>query len=118
MQNRRTMTELVMFDLGDSESVIIEVDDDRHGAGPVGTRRGSVYDLGETFERKLANVRDAAVKALHTFREANDPDEITLTFGVKLTTEVGAIIARTTAEGTFTVQLAWKRSDHEPPSGG
>jgi hypothetical protein len=73
-----------------------------------------VHDVRVRFEDALANVRDAALVALRTFRECQDdsvPDEIELEFGVKFGTEAGAMIAKTALEGQFTVRLTWAAPD-------
>ena len=73
-----------------------------------------VHNVRVRFEDALANVRDAALVALRTFREGPDdsePDEIELEFGVKFGTEAGAMIAKTALEGQFTVRLTWAAPD-------
>lgn len=103
------MDELVRFTVGDHDSVVVEVTGGARATGPAGLRPGSIRDLGEAFERRLGQVRDAAVAALDTLRAAGDPDEITLSFGVKLTAEAGAVIARTSVEGQLAVEMVWRR---------
>ncbi len=79
---------------------------------------GVVRDAADTFEDALAGVRAAAVSALATFRDdALRPDQVTIEFGVKLSAEAGAVIAKTALEGHLLVKLAWTReaSDARPP---
>ncbi|MFJ9517590.1 CU044_2847 family protein [Kitasatospora sp. NPDC101801] len=83
---------------------------DEYGMRPVG--RGpavaGVERAGETFEQALAGVRAAAGAALAVFRDGSlKPDEVEIEFGVKLTAEAGALIARTAAEAHLTVRLSW-----------
>jgi hypothetical protein len=85
-------------------------------ASPFGER--TIHDARVRFEDALAHVRKAAQVALRTFREnSNDsakPDEVEIEFGVKFGTEAGAIIAKTSLEGQFTVRLKWLAKDSGP----
>lgn len=109
------MTELVQFALRDGGAILVEVDKPTTGIGTVGRDRdGVVRNLQETFERRLTDVRRAAGSALDIFREGLQPDEIKLTFGVKLTVEAGAVIARTEAEGHLAVEMTWKKPESAP----
>lgn len=83
---------------------------DEYGMRPVGrgAAAAGVERAGETFEQALAGVRAAAGAALAVFRDGSlKPDEVEIEFGVKLTTEAGALIARTAAEAHLTVRLSW-----------
>jgi NTP-dependent ternary system trypsin peptidase co-occuring protein len=40
---------------------------------------------------------------------AEPPDEIAIEFGVKLSADVGAIIARTGGEANFKISLRWQK---------
>ncbi|MGH3547631.1 MAG: CU044_2847 family protein [Pseudonocardiaceae bacterium] len=109
------MTELVQFTLRDGGAILVEVDKPATGIGTVGRhdRDGVVRNLQETFERRLADVRRAAVSALDIFHEGVQPgeirpEEIKLIFGVKLTAEAGAVIARTGVEGHLVVEMKWR----------
>lgn len=104
------MADLVRFTVGDNGAVVVEVDESASGIGPVSRRDGRIHDVHQAFERQLEDIRDASVAALEIFRKNMSPDEIKLTFGVKLTAQVGAIIARTAVEGNLGVELIWKRS--------
>lgn len=81
-----------------------------YGMRPVG--RGSVAAgaerASETFEQALAGVRAAAGSALAVFRDGSlAPDQVEIEFGVKLTGEAGALIAKTSAEAHLIVRLGW-----------
>jgi hypothetical protein len=103
------MTELLRWRT-ERGPVVVETGD--HDALP--TMRPSpdvvVHDAAGTFEDALAGVRAAAVSALATFRDdALRPDQVTIEFGVKLSAEAGAVIAKTALEGHLLVKLAWTR---------
>jgi Trypsin-co-occurring domain 1 len=108
------MSELVRFTLRDGGSVVVEVDEAEGGIGPVSRQDGRIHDLHEAFERQLDNIGNAASATLKTLRDSVCPDEVKLTFGVKLTAQAGAVIARTGVEGNLGVELVWKRTGTLP----
>jgi hypothetical protein len=102
---------LLDFPLTDGGSFIVEVDDTR--SGPV-TRSGrhteAVVRAGQTFEQAIERVTPAFSALLARIRAvAESPDEVEIEFGLKLNTEVGAIIARTGGEANFRVLVRWSR---------
>lgn len=112
------MTELVQFMVHDNGSVFVEVDghdpgyppEYDTGIGPVGRRGRGQERHAISFEQHLAGVREAATAALDEFRKGVSPDEIKLTFGVKMTAEAGAVIAKTSFEGNLGVELVWRKA--------
>ncbi|MDR7326888.1 MULTISPECIES: CU044_2847 family protein [Catenuloplanes] len=102
--------EYVRFRLANGTRVIAEVREPRRGGVPVSAGRDRVRDVRAAFDGNLAEIRDAAEDALRVLRKAGSPDEIKLTFGVKLTSELGAVIARSALEGNIGVELLWKRT--------
>ncbi|GAA2227105.1 hypothetical protein GCM10010430_03060 [Kitasatospora cystarginea] len=87
-------------------------DDEPYGMQPVG--RGSsavtagVERASATFEQALAGVRVAAESALAAFRDGSlKPDAVEIAFGVKLSAEAGALIAKTATDAHLTVKLVW-----------
>uniref|UniRef100_UPI000B29EAC9 CU044_2847 family protein n=1 Tax=Streptomyces phaeochromogenes TaxID=1923 RepID=UPI000B29EAC9 len=64
-----------------------------------------------TFEGSLEGVRAAAESALRVFRDGSlKPDTVEIEFGVKLTAEAGALIAKSAVEGHLVVKLSWSPS--------
>lgn len=99
------------FPLEDGSSLRVEVDD-RDAGGPVmrGRAAASVEQAGETFEQALSRVLPAFGVVVTKLREsASRPDHIELEFGLKLSAEMGAIIARTSGEANFRVVVRWDR---------
>jgi hypothetical protein len=112
------MAELASFTVRDQGAVVFEIDGDEDGLIDVGFGRiGRVVDLQQSFESKLAGIRDAAVATLSILREDLVPDEVTLRFGIKMTAEAGAVIARTTVEGNMEVEMAWRNERQSEASG-
>jgi len=89
-----------------------------YGMQPVGrsSAAAGVQRAAATFEEALSGVRAAAESALAVFRDGRlKPDEVEIEFGVKLSAEAGALIARTSADAHLTVKLSW--SPERTPAG-
>ncbi|MFI1102000.1 CU044_2847 family protein [Streptomyces melanogenes] len=108
------MGALMEFKTDEGAQVVVEVE--RHASGAKLVRRGdnSVSEAARTFDSALEGIRAAAESALHVFRDGRlKPDAVELEFGVKLTAEAGAVIAKTAVEGHLMVKLSWS-----PGTGG
>ncbi|MFD4259909.1 CU044_2847 family protein [Streptomyces sp. NPDC058534] len=101
------MDGLVEFKTGDGVRVVVEGVEDEDGARLVSRGDGPAR-AARTFEESLEGVRAAAASALRVFRDGTlRPDAVELEFGVKLSAEAGAVIAKGTAEGHLVVKLSW-----------
>ncbi|WP_053754773.1 CU044_2847 family protein [Streptomyces sp. MMG1533] len=101
------MERLVEFETADGAVVSVEAVEERSGSRLVSRGDGTVQ-AARTFEGALEGVRAAASSALRVFRDGSlRPDGIEIEFGVKLSAETGAIIAKGTAEGHLVVKLTW-----------
>ncbi|MDH6574925.1 CU044_2847 family protein [Kitasatospora sp. MAP5-34] len=86
-----------------------------YGMQPVG-RSAGIGRAVDTFEEALSGVRAAAESALAVFRGGSlEPDEVEIEFGVKLSAEAGALIARTAADAHLTVRLSWSSGRDPQP---
>lgn len=107
---------LVEFRTGDGAVVAVEAVEERSGSRLVSRGDGTVQAT-RTFEGALDGVRSAAESALRVFRDGSlKPDGVEIEFGVKLSAETGAFIAKGTAEGHLVVKLSWSPSAPETPS--
>lgn len=96
------------FTTASGAQVMVEADGQQPGAKLVSRGGNSLVQAGRTLDEALVGIRSAAETALTVFREGPlSPDGVELEFGVKLTAEAGAVIARTTVEGQLTVRLSW-----------
>ena len=98
------------FQAADGSAVLVELDDD-DGLGLERVSRGSdgVVTATQRIEDALAQIRPAAQAVLAEMK-ALSPDKVSVEFGIKLTAAAGAVIAKTEAEGHFSVTLEWERS--------
>ncbi|MEU4979544.1 CU044_2847 family protein [Streptomyces sp. NPDC021969] len=101
------MDGLVEFKTEDGVRVVVEGVEDEDGARLVSRGDGPAR-AARTFEDSLDGVRAAAASALRVFRDGSlKPDAVELEFGVKLSAEAGAVIAKGSAEGHLVVRLSW-----------
>ncbi|MEU2924801.1 CU044_2847 family protein [Streptomyces sp. NPDC007251] len=103
------MGRLLEFTTDDGAVVVVESAEPGTGTRLVGRGDGGpAAQASRTFEGALDGVRSAAQSALRVFRDGSlRPDSVELEFGVKLTAEAGAVIAKGAAEGQLVVRLAW-----------
>jgi hypothetical protein len=108
---------LAEFGLDGGGSVLVEITQSPYESA-VGRTDDVIAKVGVTFDQAIGRVRDAATAALTQFQEmTRRPDELEITFGVKLDAEVGAVIARTGVEGQLEVKLTWRSASAEPDAG-
>ncbi|MFF4797031.1 CU044_2847 family protein [Streptomyces sp. NPDC001351] len=113
------MDGLMEFRTEDGARVVVEGVESETGHRLV-SRGGGPVQAARTFEGALDGVRAAAESALRVFRDGSlRPDTVELEFGVKLSAETGAVIAKGAAEGHLVVKLSWSpeqsRPTPEPP---
>lgn len=100
------MDTVVRYQVGAISSVLVEVDEDTYGVEAVSHASDGVVEAGQRLESALASVRDAAQVTLDTLTKLS-PETVEVEFGIKLAGEAGALIAKASAEGHFTVRLTW-----------
>lgn len=104
---------IVTARLNSGEAVLFEVDEpEAFGVTAVGIGRpDGTIDL----DSALGGVREAAAQVLDTIRSiAIPPDTCEISFGVKLSGTLGAIIAKASTEANFTIKLVWKAGQTAP----
>ncbi|MFF9581879.1 CU044_2847 family protein [Streptomyces achromogenes] len=105
---------LLEFRTEDGALVVVDGVDARSGARLV-SRGDGPAQAARTFEGALDNVRAAAAAALRVFRDGSlRPDSVEIEFGVRLSAEAGAVIAKGSAEGHLVVKLSWSPERAEP----
>jgi Trypsin-co-occurring domain 1 len=102
------MKQIIPVDLGDDTYVFVEVEPSEIedsidiGLPEIG------HQVKETFATALDHVLPAADMMLQKLRSlSSHPEEIEVTFGVNIGTEVNAFIASSTLNANFSVRLAW-----------
>ncbi|WP_413806220.1 CU044_2847 family protein [Streptomyces sp. OE57] len=103
-------------DSGGAEAVVVEVEHTASGivraARPGQVAGTAARTLSESFDQ----VRAAAATLLDRLTTLpSPPSTVEVELGVKINAEAGAVIAKTAAEGNFTVRLVWQRDDGHGP---
>ena len=101
------MTEIVQFETGQGPA-FVEVVEDSIGTERLVRDEGGVLQARKRLDEALQAARPALRAVLETLRELS-PDEHVVEFGIKLNAEAGVVLAKTTAEGHFTLKLTWRR---------
>jgi hypothetical protein len=101
------MDEVIRFILDDGTTVAIE-SQRRDGSSQVGLRSGQQV-AGKTLREAMAPVTAAATQVMDGFRGlAQRPQEVEITFGVKLDCTIGGVIASANADAHLDVTLRWR----------
>ena len=102
------MEDIVEFKTRDGAVIAVEAASEDGGSHLVARADDGVVRETRTFEGALDGVRAAAESALRVFRDGTlRPDAVEIEFGVKLSGEAGALIAKSSGEGHLTVKLSW-----------
>jgi hypothetical protein len=111
------MKRLVEFPLEEGGSIVVEVDEPE-SEGTIRAARGdTIIKAKETLEEALNNVLPVTKSLVEKLRSTgNKPDQIEVSFGVKLSTIAGAVIASASAEANFGVTVRWTGKKEETPS--
>jgi len=103
------MKRLVSFPLDDGETILVEVNELENGGMELATPTTVIEKAQYTFGQALDKIKPIAETIIDKLRDLRHrPDEVQVTFGVKLTAEAGALIAAASAEGNYEIVLTWK----------
>jgi chaperonin cofactor prefoldin len=104
------MAKLVEFDVGDDETVLIEVEDvESEEIEPVSKSPG---ELAAKARQSLSAALDGIAPMVRTLKRRlntlTDPeDEVEVKFSVKMSGEVGAVVTKVGGEATYEITLRW-----------
>ena len=104
------MSQAIRFQMDDGSTVLFEVDESASGLARVNRGSDGVVEASRQFGESLDSVRAAAAASFRALKSLA-PQKLELEFGVKLTAEAGALIAKTAGEGHFVVTLTWDSGD-------
>lgn len=90
-------------------SLIVEVDEESLGGSvPVGRADQVVAEAGKTLEAAVREIVPSAQALLDQLKAVETPKTIEISFGLKISVEAGAIIAKTAGEANFGIKLTWE----------
>jgi hypothetical protein len=101
------MSELMSIALSGGGEVLVEVSGNDPGIRRASRAGDVIVASADSLQAALQPIRTAAEAALDAFRKAG-PNEVEIEFGVRLTAEAGAVIAKSGMEGHLTVKLTWR----------
>ena len=110
------MKRLVEFPLEDGTTMLVEIEEPDQGGLVKASRADDVtVKAHQTLEKSLEKVKPAAQIVIQKLRELHDsPDEVQVSFGLKLSAEVGAVLASGSVEANYTVTLKWVKEKEKP----
>ena len=105
------MKRLVEFPLEDGTSMLVEIEEpDQSGLVKASRSDDVVAKAHQTLEKSLEKVKPAAQFVIQKLRELHDaPDEVQVSFGLKLSAEAGAVLASGGVEANYMVTLKWAK---------
>lgn len=106
------MSYLVEFPATSGPPIVVDVQDEDLGVIPAGVDPGQVVRRASiTFDQVLQQVRSIAQSAAETMHmSTHSPSEVQINFAVKLSADLGAVLARAGTEATFEMTLKWQQS--------
>lgn len=101
----------VPLESGGSMLIEVEVDESEQDGMFPASRRGEIaIKARQTFEEALEQIKPGAEVIVTKLRSMSaKPDEMEVTFGLKMSANAGAFIAASGVEANFTVLLRWNR---------
>jgi hypothetical protein len=114
------MSRLMEFPVDGGTTVLVAIPGADARVSGADVFRGGAHDVVQrsayTVEAAIGRLRPAAQALIDSFATLpRRPDEVSVTFGVELTAEAGAIIASTSAKANFAVTLTWHKVGLETP---
>lgn len=110
------MSKNVEFPLEDGSSIVIQVDEPETG-GTVRASRFSEHMVERSkmsFQEALRKIYAATETAVIPLtRLSTRPSEIEMEFGINLSAELGAVIAKSASEANYKVTLKWTKETEE-----
>ncbi|MFJ9608977.1 CU044_2847 family protein [Kitasatospora sp. NPDC101176] len=101
------MPELLRFQGPDDSSLIVEVEDDSPGIELVSRSAEGIAEAAHQLDDALTACRPTIESVLAALKHLR-PEQIEVSFGIKLNAEAGVVIAKTAAEGHFDVTMSWR----------
>ncbi len=105
------MKQLVEFPLEVGGTILVEVDEPDDAGKTARVARGgkkTIEKANQNFEKALDSVKPTANAVISKLRDLiEQPGEIGVEFGIKLSAESGVVIASAGIEANFKVTLRW-----------
>ena len=76
----------------------------------------SIENSQKAIDRAMKSIRGMAKKTVRSIKAipvSERPDTISVSFGLKLDAEAGAVVAKAGAEASLNITMTWTRTDEE-----
>ncbi|MBC1240500.1 CU044_2847 family protein [Nostoc sp. 2RC] len=104
------MKRIVEFPLESGDSILVEIDEPGQTDDRIGLRDDIIQKAQKTFESALDQIKPIANVIMTKVNSLNQPaDEVGIKFGIKMSAELGAVIASGNSEINYEITLKWKR---------
>lgn len=102
---------LVKYEVEKEKYIFIEVEEIETGRGQVPVSRELPEGTVRKFDEALDEVIPIADKIFKRFDKAlcNKPNNVVVEFGIKMNSQVGAIVAAAGMEANFKISLSWNK---------
>ncbi len=109
------MAQYIEFPTKNGDTILIEVEEVKApGIRKAGISPEELVERADkTFEQAIGSLRASAQAIVRTVSGlAQPPDELEVTFGLKIAGEVNALaVAKAGGDATYTVKMTWKRKE-------
>lgn len=104
------MKRIVEFPLESGESILIEVDETAQTDDRIGIGNQVIDKATQTFEAALETVKPIANAIITKIGSIKQPaDEVEVKFGIKISAQLGAVVASGNSEVNYEITLKWTR---------
>jgi hypothetical protein len=101
---------IIEFPLESGESIFVEVDEAAQIDDRIGLRDQVVDKATQTFESALETVKPIANAIIAKIGSLKQPaDEVEVKFGIKISAQIGAVVASGNSEVNYEITLKWKK---------
>jgi Trypsin-co-occurring domain 1 len=111
------MAKYVDFPLDGTQSIRVEIESPEASGGVVrgGGSRGTqevIESASVAFDKALAKLKPMCAAIVRQIRDSvEQPEEVEVEFGVKLSAEAGIILTSTSGEANLKISVKWKKQE-------
>ena len=103
---------IISYELDTGETIAVEVAVAPAEAERIAARGTDVVEsAGQKFSDALKTAQRAATEVVEAFTQGVRPDELEVTFGLKMGGKLGVIVTEATTEANFQIKVRWVRRE-------
>jgi hypothetical protein len=107
------MAELLRFSAPGGGTVVVESGSPAV-PGPA-AKGGRIRDVAQDLVEEIRQVSTTIGRSFKEIQTEAQPDALRVTFGLKFTAEVGAVVAKSSTEASIVVEISWDSIGDEAP---